>query len=540
MKTLGFAVILLLCYVFPVDAQEVAHDCAGPPSTFRNVWYIDPVNGATEAAGGNGSRAHPWNSLQAVFATTTGYTYPLLTTVPYTYWPEGGSGYVFATGPGAGPIKPGDEILLMSGNYGNIGIGNYEKEITNSSFLTVAAAPGQTPVFAALYIESTNMLAFNGIKVQSLDPAALSLSNGFLIQVKDQGASFPTSNIVFSNMTLSSQDDVSSWTQAQWLNDARSGFSALSSAGGSNTKCISFTNSHITNVRTGAALSAGQTLFSGNEIDHFGDDGIDYAASNLTMTNNYIHDNLILGDGNHPDAMQGQIGVLAAGATVNTFQFILINGNRIIRQTDPNLAFPGGLQGIDAFDSNWDYLTVTNNIVITTACNGISFASVHAGTIANNTVLNDGLLPSSSLCSPGVGVGDKTHEGSSSGGVAVRNNLAASITVYNLDPGVEADHNVGIAPTGGGAVFAWYFYGVAKYYGSPGIYGDADIIVAGGPAAEFGSGFDPSTLSYTVTLIEGAPAIGAGTTAGAPSVDILGVAQPTSYGESAGAYGYPN
>jgi hypothetical protein len=114
MKTLGYAVILFLCCVFPVDAQQVAHDCAGPPSTFRNVRYIDPVNGATAAAGGNGSQAHPWNSLQAVFEPTTGYTYPLLTTAPYRYWPKGAPGYVFATGPGAGPIKPGDEILLMS------------------------------------------------------------------------------------------------------------------------------------------------------------------------------------------------------------------------------------------------------------------------------------------------------------------------------------------------------------------------------------------------------------------------------------------
>jgi hypothetical protein len=116
---------------------------------------------------------------------------------------------------------------------------------------------------------------------------------------------------------------------------------------------------------------------------------------------------------------------------------------------------------------------------------------------------------------------------------------ADSITVYNLDPGVEADHNVGIAPTGGGAVFSWSVDGVTAYYGSPGTYGNANIIVAGGPAAEFGAGFDPSTLSYDVMLIAGAPAIGKGTTTGAPSVDILGVAQPTSYGESAGAYGYP-
>ena len=133
------------------------------------------------------------------------------------------------------------------------------------------------------------------------------------------------------------------------------------------------TGSHISNVRFGAALAADFTVFSGNEIDHFGDDGIDYGASDLNITKNYIHDNLDIGDDNHPDAMQGVIGVLPAGVAVNNFESILIDSNTVIRQTDPNFAFPGGLQGIDAFNSNWTYLTVTNNVVITTACWGIAF-----------------------------------------------------------------------------------------------------------------------------------------------------------------------
>ena len=85
MKTLGRAAILLACYVFPASAQQVLHNCATPPSTFRKTWYIDPVNGRTQAAGGNGSQAHPWNSLAAVVGTATGYAYPLLTTAPYKH-----------------------------------------------------------------------------------------------------------------------------------------------------------------------------------------------------------------------------------------------------------------------------------------------------------------------------------------------------------------------------------------------------------------------------------------------------------------------
>jgi hypothetical protein len=160
-------------------------------------------------------------------------------------------------------------------------------------------------------------------------------------------------------MIISSQDDAEAWSQGQWAANARGGFWAQSSTGGKNTKCISLTGSHISNVRTGAVLFADYLLFSNNQIDHFGDDGIDYAASNLAITHNDLHDNLDIGDGNHEDAMQGVIGVLASGAAVNHFQNILIDSNLILRQTDPELSFPTYLQGIDAFDSDWTNMTVT-------------------------------------------------------------------------------------------------------------------------------------------------------------------------------------
>ena len=540
MKTLGYAVIFLFCSVFPACAQLVYHGCTTPPSKFGNVWYIDPVKGATQIAGGTGSATHPWNSLQAVFSTTTGYNYPLLTTAPYKYWPKGGSGYVFAAGPSAGPIKPGDEILLMGGNYGTVNIGQYNTEIANSSFLTIAAAPGQTPVFSLLAIESTTMLQFIGIKVQSLAAG----SSTFLVSVKDQGSQLPASNIVFQNMTLSSQDDVTSWSQADWRTNARNGFVAQSSAGGGNTKCISMTGSHITNIKTGVSLGAALTVFSGNQIDHFADDGIEFAASDLSITKNYIHDNLDIADGVHTDAMQGQIGVLPAGVAVNTYSNILIDSNTVIRQIDPNLPFPQGLQGIDAFDSNWQYLTVSNNVVVTSSCYGIGFASVNGGLIVNNTTVADGLLATAGNCKPGINIGDKTHQGSSSQGVTVRNNLTNSVSIDNLDPGVTADHNVGMA-TSGTAVFSWYVNGVTQFFGAPGSYG-SNIIAAGGPAAEFVD-FDPALLTYNLKLKANVPAVTAGTAANAPTVDIIGVPRtsvttttsPPQTGFPVGAYGYP-
>jgi hypothetical protein len=164
MKTLGYFVIMLFCLAAPVRAAQVYNGCATPPSTFRHVWYFDPVHGKTQAAGGNGSQASPWNNLEALVQAKPGYTYPLLTTAAYPH----GQPAVVAPGPNAGPIAPGDEILLMSGNYGDLWLNVWNTEIANSAFVTIAAAPGQAPVLTSIFVAWTNYWAFNGLKVQSL------------------------------------------------------------------------------------------------------------------------------------------------------------------------------------------------------------------------------------------------------------------------------------------------------------------------------------------------------------------------------------
>ena len=116
------------------------------------------------------------------------------------------------------------------------------------------------------------------------------------------------------------------------------------------------------------------------------------------------------------------------GATVNHFQNVLIDSNLIVRQTDPRLPFPTYLQGIDAFDADWTNVTVTNNVVITSACHGITFASIHNSLIANNTVVEDGLV-STPGCVAAINVGGATHQGSPSSNTAVRNNLTSRLNV---------------------------------------------------------------------------------------------------------------
>lgn len=532
MKASYCAAVLLFISALPVRAANVYTGCAVPRLTPNHIWYFDPVHGKTKAAGGNGSQASPWNNLKALIQAQPGYSYALLTSAPYRQVPVPGQPAVTKTGPNTGPIAPGDEILLMGGNYGDVWLSLPSSEISNSDFVTVAAAPGQTPVLTSLFVSGTNKWVFNGLKVQSLQPAAH--SGNALVTVKDGGATFPTSDIVLENMTISSQDNVRAWSQAQWIANARNGFYAISSAGGANTKCVSLTGSHISNIRYGASLFANQLVFSNNQLDHFGGDGLAYGASNLAITKNNIHDAVDVGDGNHPDAMQGQLGVLARGATLNYFQNILIDSNLIIRQTDPGLSFPNVLQGIDAFDSDWTNVTVSNNVVVTSACWGIDFSSIHKSRIVNNTVVGDGLIATPG-CTATVAIGDKTHEGPSSSNTVLRNNLASRLIIDNRNSGVEADHNV-IMHGSVEPLIAWYAGGAIQYLGDPGTYAGSNVIDSGGTASEFVN-FNPARLTYNLMLKSVARAIGAGTMTGAPALDILGAARtaPTT----AGAYAFP-
>ena len=217
------------------NAAQVYAGCAQPGPTGK-VWYVDPVNGKTVADGGDGSQAHPWNSINAVLSgqwgvigfSLPGYARPLLSSIPYIHIVNGKRALV-ADETGDPPVHPGDTIRLMNGGYGDVGIGVYNTQVPNSDFVTVEAAPGQTPVFSTLYIRSTNKWVFNGIKVQSLWGANNNKLS--LVTIGDQGAAHPTSDIILENMQISTVDDATSWTRAQWQAQGRNGFWSVGSAG---------------------------------------------------------------------------------------------------------------------------------------------------------------------------------------------------------------------------------------------------------------------------------------------------------------------
>ena len=475
----------------------------------------------------------------------------MLSTAPYDHYPRKNAqgARIYADGPSSGSMRvhPGDEILLMGGQYGDISIGAYPVPTTNSAFVTIAAAPGQVPVLASLKLKATNMWRFQHLAVKSIE-------KNHAIDVVDQGPSLTTSDIIFESMVIGSPENVDGWTRNQWIANAHGvGVQEVSSPGGRNTKCVSFTGGTIYGVRFGAQLFAHQSIFSYNTIDHFGDDGLDYAANDLIISDNYVHDNEGLDDGNHEDCMQGFIGPLDKaiapknpnGVPYTAYSNVTISGNRCIRQTDPNLKFPTILQGIDAFDSDWTNLAVVNNVVVTSSCWGISYASVHGGKIINNTVLDDGSDVGTKnqagkiMCRPGIGVGDKTHEGLSSNDVAVRNNLANGLGIYNVDPNMTMDHNICLTIDGKCGILT-FVNGKPKWgVNQPGQYGDHNLIDGRGAEGMFVN-YDPAKFAFDVRLRPEARAIGAGNPALAPATDVAGTLRRTPIDVGAYQYGPHN
>lgn len=535
----------------PAYAYSVYAGCATPPAVSTGkTWYVDPVNGKTPAAGGLGTQAAPWNSLAGISGSewgaslgVAGYTRPLLSSIPYPHWLNATVGWGMAADlVGNPPVSPGDNILLMSGNYGDVAVGNYMGATVNSDWITVSPAPGQSPVFTTLNLRSTNKWVFSGIKVQSV--WGTNKNTAALVTVSDQGASFPTSDIILQNLTISTADSTLQWPQAQWVAQGRTGLIENSTPGnGSNGQpnltCVSVTNSHIFNVRAGAGLYANNSLFSGNTIDHFGDDGIDYSANDIAITHNSVHDNFSIGDGNHEDGMQGVIGPIAAGVPVNHYSNILIDSNSVIRQTDPKIAFPTYLQGIDAFDADWTNVTVTNNVVVTGACQGIALSSIHSSLIAGNTVMNDPNFVSAG-CTAAIEVGGLTHEGTASTNVRVTSNLANKFSIQAQgDTAVTYDNNV--ATTAG--AFGGYNSTTGQlFYNVP-----AGVVDANGnfsPAVSYDltkvfAVWSPSTFTYDFHLIAGSPAIGRGV--GIPALDSSGVVRvPVLPPITVGAYAFPS
>jgi parallel beta-helix repeat protein len=467
-----FVILLVASNLFVVAEALVAqttNGCPPPPAPTGHAWYVDPVHGSMS---GDGSSAHPWQTLSGVISAnlissqTRGGGNPTYSTPLKPLNPKG-------------VVQPGDVIYLLSGDHGKVYLNGY----VNSSFITVMAAPGNTPVLDLLEINGCSNWAFEGLTIQGLSET--------LAIFGESGWYGPTDHLYLMGNHLNSQADVSGWTQQDWLTSGSSGVSVRTGV-----TYVSLINNDIRNVRTGMGVAGSNVLVQGNTIDNFGDDALDYAGSLITIRWNTITNSHTLGDGNHNDCMQGQISFPGGQPDLTPHHDIVIDSNLCITVLDPTLPFLsqaplGGCQGIDFFDGVWNNFSVVNNVVIFTAYHGISLYGPSNAEITNNTVEcidSDPKVFGWIL----VTAMKSTETGAAPTNTIVRNNVAPQVNLYAT--GVSGDHNI--------------------------------VLKAGtatDPAKVFRN-FVPGSTSYDMRpLLPSSPLIGAGNTVGAPPLDITGL-----------------
>jgi hypothetical protein len=420
MKLSPFHLVGFLWATAALSAPAVYPGCASPSAKPNHTFVIDPVNGSPQ---GDGSAAHPWNSLQAVFAPV-GTVGPLLSTVPYPHRDATGAD-VNAPNPDA-TIHPGDEIMLMNGSYGDLHV----SRAVNTDFVTVAAAPGQAPVLGAITVRNSTKLVLSGLTFQKLNASGSILFLSYFSGDND---------IVFSGNNLLSQPDVSAWSIADWIGLAPTAGIFVGYQRGASQNCFAITSNTIKNIRNGVNITADNLLFDSNTVDNFGDDATDVAGTNVTYSRNVETNSHDLLDGNHNDFLQMTVAAFEPpGGPTTWFTNWVIDSNVFVDQTVPNLPFPAdgsgypsptvgtGVQCIGV--SYLNGAKITNNVCVISIFNGIWGGSLQNAVIADNTILG------SNPAHP-ANIGGLTN----SANVTVRNNITTGmINLKSIAPVVPS------------------------------------------------------------------------------------------------------
>jgi len=406
---------------------------------------------------------------------------------------------------------PGSVIYLASGNYGDI-----EVDYNNpSQFLTVAAAPGQTPVLTSFEMANASHVVVTGLTISS-NPATAYF---YIVNLKSWA---PSDNIIFANNTVAG-----TLTPWPWAAEPASMINATTAAAlptqqytppsGINAQshnCVAITGNKIFNVMNGIQVgnytgsTGGQNyLLNNNTITDFAGDGIDNTGSNVVISGNVITNNHGLCNDaticNHNDGIQNwTVSPTVVG------QNIVIDSNIVIQSTSSSMPVPGDMQGIDNFGPYagvvWNNVQITNNVVITNIWNGIVWTGVNGLTIVNNTVLSNN--PS---------LGNQNWIEAADGGdsnVLVANN----ITPILLNRSTAASPATNVTMTDNLILISNNTEGVSYAVTPQSIFVDPN----------------PTDSTFNLHLLPNSsgfvnPAIGTGTTSGFPTHDITGATRST-------------
>ncbi|MHA6758443.1 choice-of-anchor Q domain-containing protein [Streptacidiphilus sp. PAMC 29251] len=371
----------------------------------------------------------------------------------------------------------GDVIYLRNGDHGNPVI----KGGVSSGTVTIEPQPGQTPVLHTLRFQSgATHWTVSGVLV-SPQEADGTYTTGNLVQI-DSGA---TNNVFENSQVRSATDAVAgTWGNTDWVN--RSGTGVMVS-GDSNQ----ILNNQIRNVHNGVMLNrtstagAGATnaLVSGNSVNNFWEDAYRCLVSGCVVQyNSAINSYAVVPPGTesdppHRDMFQSYRGdgsfTPVTGVVVRGNVFIARQGTRY---TNVPFQYNGHytIQGISAFDGPYSGWTIENNVVEVEVGLAMGLYGMSNSTIVNNTVVPDPQGTDSEIRIY------NQKDGTPSNNDILRNNLAHA---FNTAQATNLTHTNNITV---GTAYSTYFVN----YGSENLH-----------------------------LKSGSPAINAGTSTNAPTID---------------------
>ncbi len=439
-----------------------------------NVFYVDPAAGSMD---NDGSSDHPWRTLQEVFENG------LIEMKNYVNHPAGNGGGAMEIINEGAPVKGGDVIRLRNGYHGVLELhGGY-----NDRFITIEADDGETPVLSNVEMTSVSRWRLRGLTVtQDQSLTGIAPQQVTLVYIRPDNWGGPAHDIIVQDCTLSSIEDASSWTASDWIANDCNGIMSWA-------ENVLIENNYLKNVNFGISADGDRTVVRNNTVDTFDGDGMRGNAHDLTFEGNTVKNCIDSGNGNHDDGFQS---FSVNGAP--PWERVVLRGNTIINNEDPDQPLRGCLQGIGCFDGWYINWIVENNLVIVDHWHGISLYGAIDCRIVNNTVLNP------------YPVIDQAHsiwimvtshkDGSPSSGCLIRNNIAWNL---NYSGDTDLDHNIIISDPDAYAdyfidpdSFDFHLRGDAQEIidtGSPALAPLVDLDGNGRPS---GAAVDPGAFEY--------------------------------------------
>ena len=424
------------------------------------VYYCDPINGNIN---NDGSQANPWSTLSAVVYTNKA-------------------------------LNPGDIIYLMSGDHGDPYINN--KSFTD--YVTVKALSGNAPIIKSIQLVNSAYWAFDGIKIDGTNNNKIKEQVLFSSDVNSH-------HTKIINSTISSAENIDTWTQTDWYNNVTSGVQIRSDYAYLNNNIIKNTY-HALEVR------GEYTEVYNNLIDNFAGDAIRGLGSNSTYENNtvrdcYINDYAI----QHDDGFQTYN--LESDPKASN---IILRNNIFMLFADPITPFIQAnnligdlMQGIIITDGYADGWIVENNVVSNNQDHGISLYGARNCKVQNNTVVQSPLYSDADHV-PWIMLTDQNKTGQNNFNNIIRNNISAKYTTWTFDATSTIENNITID----GSNYANY----SNYFVD---YVNNDFhLSATSPAIDAGVNTD-----LAVTDLEGNPR-SMGTSADAGAYEFTGTVTP--------------